>query len=69
MSITDRSQPFIICCDMESAPGKAICHFVRFETIIFNRDQQFENTDFQALNPGLDNRVAILDRAMHPPLS
>lgn len=60
MNAAERSQPFLIQCDKESAPGKAICHFVRFETVIFDNNAEFQNLGFNGIDETLDRRAAVL---------
>lgn len=50
----------LFAVDSKSTPGKVICHFVRFETIVFENDGTFDSTTFKMVHPANDARLQIL---------
>jgi hypothetical protein len=60
MNHPERSQPFVIQLDRESAPGKVICHFVRFETVVFDDTDELPNIAFVRIDEELDVRAILL---------
>ena len=57
-------QPLLFAMDTLSKPGKAICHFVRFETIEFKDDDTFNSTVMTMVGGENDKRVDVLAKCM-----
>lgn len=54
------SQQILFAMDVESHPGKAICHFVRLETIEFADNADFNGSSINTLHPDSDPRLEFL---------
>jgi hypothetical protein len=50
----------LFAVDSKSEPGKVICHFVRFETIEFENDDNFDETTFKMIHADNDARLDVL---------
>lgn len=50
----------LFAVDTKSQPGKWVCHFIRFETIVFNNDPTLEATSFKMIHPDNDARFNLL---------
>ncbi|MDP0495073.1 MAG: hypothetical protein Q7Q73_02585 [Verrucomicrobiota bacterium JB024] len=45
--------------DSQSKPGKCICHFVQFDTVVFDNDETFDKAEFKAIHPENDKRLNL----------
>jgi hypothetical protein len=50
----------LMAIDTKSKPGKFLCHFVRFETIEFANDTNFDNVTFKMLDAENDPRIPLI---------